>query len=65
MTRDHEAIEQLQGIIESLESCLGRMQELDIHHPTFQEVFSQCCEVTDRLDEFATLYSGEDRAGQC
>ena len=65
MTKNHEELEQLQGIVESLESCLGRMQELDINHPMFQDVFSQCCEVTDRLDEFVTHYSGDDRAGQC
>lgn len=65
MTVDPEQLEELQDLLASLEGCLGKMQELNIRHPMFLEVFSQCCEATDRLDEFMIHYSGEDRAGQC
>jgi hypothetical protein len=65
MPIDPDELEELQDIVESLESCLGRMQELNIRHPVFQEIFTRCCEVTDRLDELVAQYSAEDRSGQC
>jgi hypothetical protein len=65
MAIEPEELEQLQEIVESLEGCLGRMQELNFPHPVFREVFVRCCEATDRLDDLVAQYSGEEQAGSC
>ena len=65
MTIDPEELEELQDIVDSLEGCVGRMQELNIRHPILQEVYAQCCQMTGRLDELLDHFSGEDRTGQC
>ncbi|MEW6324163.1 MAG: hypothetical protein AB1515_02125 [Nitrospirota bacterium] len=65
MTIEPNELEELQEIVESLEGCLGRMQELNFPHPVFRDVFVRCCEATDRLDELVAHYAGEEHIGSC
>jgi hypothetical protein len=65
MTIEPDELEQSQEIVESLEGCLGRMQELNLLYPVFREDSVRCCEATDWLDDLVAQYSGEEQAGSC